>query len=113
MQYTQQLPWSHRPLLLRLVDYATLCLDEHYTAVNGLDLATLSHLLAPALLRPYQSQPSSSSISSNSSSSGVTTRQPHDGVVDEATAATAAVVACILQHDKVQHRFVSHISLHV
>eukprot|EP00953_Heterococcus_sp_UTEX-ZZ885_P011173 6468-Heterococcus_DN1.PRE.1 len=93
----EELPWSHRPLLLRLVDYATLCLDEHYTAVNGLDLTTLSHLLAPALLRPYQSQPNSSS----NSSSGVTTQQPHgDGVVDEASAATAAVVACILQHDK-------------
>eukprot|EP00953_Heterococcus_sp_UTEX-ZZ885_P011172 6467-Heterococcus_DN1.PRE.1 len=88
-----------------------LLVEEHYTAVNGLDLATLSHLLAPALLRPYQSQPSSSSISSNSSSSGVTTHQPHgDGIADEAGEATAAVVACILQHHKLNQEFVQRIT---
>jgi hypothetical protein len=105
LHYTLQLPWSHRPLLLRLVDYATLCLDEHYTAVNNLDLSTLSHLLAPALLRPYQLKPNSSNSSSNSSNS-VTTQQPHgDGVVDESTEATAAVIACILQHHQVRYCF--------
>lgn len=50
-----QIPWSHRPLLIKLCDYLGTCMNEHYAAVNQMTLANVAHLIGPAILRPKHS----------------------------------------------------------
>ncbi len=48
-----QLPWAHRPVLVKLVDAAIKLLDVENTQASGLSPLRLSSVLGKALLRPY------------------------------------------------------------
>ncbi len=48
-----QLPWAHRPMLVKLIDAAIKLLGVENTQASGLSPLRLSSVLGPALLQPY------------------------------------------------------------
>jgi hypothetical protein len=96
-----QLPWPNRPLLLHLNNLFLMYLDDHYAAVNGLDMAKVARLLGPELLRAPSPSPLAPRLPTSPRLSLTSAAVPQDAAQQ---AEGEAVVMCLLQDGDVSRR---------